>query len=102
MIDKGFFVLLGNNVLLYQLLKDGRHEEFRNAVAWWLSATKSFTPKLVNPGAVPASQLEAPFQGHVHVFFNRGVPDCLPGCNYSYESTVFPAGRGLPDRAIAP
>ena len=54
-------------------------------------ATLNF--QLVNPGAVSANQLEAPFQGHVHVFFNRGVPDCLPGCNYSYESTVFPAGN---------
>ncbi len=49
-IDKGFFVLLGNNVLLYQLLKEGRHEEFRQAVAWWLNATKAYTIKLVNPG----------------------------------------------------
>jgi formylmethanofuran dehydrogenase subunit A len=49
-IDKGFFVLLGNNVLLYRLLKEGRHEEFRQAVAWWLNATKAYTIKLVNPG----------------------------------------------------
>lgn len=49
-IDKGFYILMGNNVLLYQLLKDGRHEEFRQALAWWLNATKAYTPKLVNPG----------------------------------------------------
>ncbi len=49
-IDKGFYVLLGNNVLLYQLLKEGRREEFRQAVAWWLNATKAYTIKLVNPG----------------------------------------------------
>ncbi len=49
-IDKGFFVLLGNNVLLYQLLKEGRREEFRHAVAWWLNAARAYTPKLVNPG----------------------------------------------------
>jgi formylmethanofuran dehydrogenase subunit A len=50
-IDKGFFVLVGNNVLLYRLLNEGRREEFRQALAWWLSATKAYAPKLVNPGS---------------------------------------------------
>ena len=50
-IDKGFFVLVGNNVLLYRLLQEGRREEFRHALAWWLSTTKAYAPKLVNPGA---------------------------------------------------
>jgi formylmethanofuran dehydrogenase subunit A len=49
-IDKGFYVLLGNNVLLYRLLKEGRMEEFRQAAAWWLNAAKAYTIKLVNPG----------------------------------------------------
>ncbi len=49
-IDKGFFVLMGNNVLLYQLLQEGRREEFRNAVAWWLNASRAYTIKLVNAG----------------------------------------------------
>jgi len=50
-IDKGFYVLLGNNVLLYRLLEQGEHEAFRNAVAWWLNGTKAYTAKLVNPGS---------------------------------------------------
>lgn len=49
-IDKGFYVLLGNNIFLQQLLRDGRKEDFRNAVAWWVSSTKAYTAKLVNPG----------------------------------------------------
>lgn len=49
-LDKGFYVLLGNNVLLYRLLKEGRMEEFRQAAAWWLNAAKAYTIKLVNPG----------------------------------------------------
>jgi formylmethanofuran dehydrogenase subunit A len=49
-IDKGFYVLVGNNVLLYRLLQEGRREEFKNALAWWLAATKAYAPKLVNPG----------------------------------------------------
>ena len=49
-IDKGFYVLLGNNIFLHQLLKEGRKEEFKHAVAWWINSTKAYTPKLVNPG----------------------------------------------------
>jgi len=49
-IDKGFYVLLGNNVLLHQLLKDGKRDELREAVAWWVNATHAYTIKLVNPG----------------------------------------------------
>ena len=49
-IDKGFYVLLGNNIFLHRLLKEGRYEEFRQAVAWWLNSTKAYTTKLVNPG----------------------------------------------------
>lgn len=49
-IDKGFYVLLGNNIFLQRLLKEGRREEFRQAVAWWINSTKAYTSKLVNPG----------------------------------------------------
>jgi len=49
-IDKGFYVLLGNNIFLQQLLQEGRREEFKQAVAWWVNATKAYTTKLVNPG----------------------------------------------------
>ncbi len=49
-IDKGFYVLLANNVFLHRLLEQGRDEEFRHAVAWWLNAARAYTPKLVNPG----------------------------------------------------
>ncbi len=49
-IDKGFYILLGNNIFLQNLLKEGRKEEFKQAVAWWVSSTKGFTAKLVNPG----------------------------------------------------
>jgi formylmethanofuran dehydrogenase subunit A len=50
-IDKGFYVLLGNNIFLQQLIKEGRQEEFREAVAWWVNSAKAYTAKLVNPGS---------------------------------------------------
>lgn len=49
-IDKGFYVLLGNNILLHNLLRENRYEEFEQAMAWWINATKAYTVKLVNPG----------------------------------------------------
>ena len=49
-IDKGFYVLLANNIFLQQLLREKRLEEFEQAVAWWVNATKAYTVKLVNPG----------------------------------------------------
>jgi len=49
-VDKGFYLLLANNVCLNQLLEQGRHAEFRDAVAWWLNKSKAYAIKLVNPG----------------------------------------------------
>jgi len=49
-IDKGFYVLMGNNVVLYKMLEKGHREEFRNTVAWLLAASKPYAAKLVNPG----------------------------------------------------
>ena len=49
-IDKGFYVLLGNNIFLQRLLKEGRRDEFRQAIAWWINSTKAYAAKLVNPG----------------------------------------------------
>ncbi|RME32541.1 MAG: formylmethanofuran dehydrogenase subunit A [Gammaproteobacteria bacterium] len=50
-VDAGFYILMGNNEFLYRLLEKGRMEEFRHAVAWWLSSTKAYGIKLVNPGS---------------------------------------------------
>ena len=49
-IDKGYYVLLANNVCLHQFLEKGRMDEFRQAVGWWLNASKAYAIKLVNPG----------------------------------------------------
>ncbi|MGR9073906.1 MAG: formylmethanofuran dehydrogenase subunit A [Gammaproteobacteria bacterium] len=49
-VDKGFYVLLANNIYLNQLLEKNRMQEFRQAVAWWLNASRAYAIKLVNPG----------------------------------------------------
>ena len=46
-VDKGFYVLLGNNAFLYKLLKEGRKKEFKEAIAWWVNSVHAYTVKLV-------------------------------------------------------
>jgi formylmethanofuran dehydrogenase subunit A len=50
-IDALFLVLMGNNLPLFELIRDepGR---VREAIAWWLQATGGYGVKLVNPGGV--------------------------------------------------
>jgi formylmethanofuran dehydrogenase subunit A len=51
-IDKGFYVLVGNNHFVMQSLKDGEPEKLKAFLGWLLGAAKGFAPKLVNPGGV--------------------------------------------------
>jgi formylmethanofuran dehydrogenase subunit A len=55
MIDKAFLILMGNNQVLFELIREsggGVSERLRDAVAWWLDATGGYGVKLVNPGGV--------------------------------------------------
>jgi formylmethanofuran dehydrogenase subunit A len=63
-IDKGFYVLMGNNHYILQALQDGEPERLRAFVAWLLGAAKGYAPKLVNPGGVEAWKQRA--GGNVH------------------------------------
>ncbi len=49
---------------------------------------------ILNPSTVPGEDLDKEGQGHLHVIFNRGVPDCIPStdCNDVYVAAVFPIG----------
>src|SRR5688572_3883439 len=51
-IDKGFYVVAGNNHYLMQAIHAGEPERVKAFLAWLLSAAKGFAPKLVNPGGV--------------------------------------------------
>jgi formylmethanofuran dehydrogenase subunit A len=55
MIDKAFLILMGNNQVLFELIRksDGAvSPALRDAVAWWIEATGGYGVKLVNPGGV--------------------------------------------------
>ncbi|HUG94431.1 MAG TPA: formylmethanofuran dehydrogenase subunit A [Planctomycetaceae bacterium] len=51
-LDKGFYVLLGNNHYVMKQLQAGEPERLKAYVAWILNAAKGYAAKLVNPGGV--------------------------------------------------
>jgi len=52
LIDKGFFVLVGNNQFLMRQLQLNEPALFRAYLGWLLNATKGYAAKVVNPGGV--------------------------------------------------
>ncbi len=53
-VDKGLFVLLGDDALGLQLIGDGRQDALRDYVGWMVEATRAWGVKAVNPGGVEA------------------------------------------------
>jgi formylmethanofuran dehydrogenase subunit A len=53
-IDRGFYVLVGNNHFLLDAIGKHEPERVEAFLGWLLSATKAYAPKLVNPGGVEA------------------------------------------------
>jgi formylmethanofuran dehydrogenase subunit A len=51
-IDKGFFVLIGNNHYALRQIKQNNPEQLRNFAGWLLNAAKGYALKVVNPGGV--------------------------------------------------
>ncbi|MBV9680626.1 MAG: formylmethanofuran dehydrogenase subunit A, partial [Solirubrobacterales bacterium] len=55
MIDKAFLILMGNNQVLFELIRQSGgavSTQLRDAIAWWLEATGGYGVKLVNPGGI--------------------------------------------------
>ena len=74
MIDKAFLILMGNNQVLFELIRESGgavSSQLRDAVAWWLDATGGYGVKLVNPGGVEAFKQD---NGNVH-----SLDDEVPG-----------------------
>ena len=69
-VDKGFYVLLGNDEFLLKSLADGETERAREIVAWTVNAARAYGVKVVSPGAASAwKSSRAPL----------GLEDPLPG-----------------------
>ncbi|MBM84012.1 MAG: formylmethanofuran dehydrogenase subunit A [Planctomycetaceae bacterium] len=52
LIDKGFYVLMGNNHYVMKQIAANEPAKLKAYVAWLLGATKGYAAKLVNPGGV--------------------------------------------------
>ncbi|MFN0198266.1 MAG: formylmethanofuran dehydrogenase subunit A [Planctomycetaceae bacterium] len=52
LIDKGFYVLMGNNHYVMKQVQAGEPQLLKSYIAWLLNATKGYACKLVNPGGV--------------------------------------------------
>ena len=73
LLDKGAYVLLGNDDLFLRLVRDGAGPDaIRDYVAWTLHATQALAVKIVNPGGISAFKFngrrldldqEGPFYG---------------------------------------
>ena len=51
-IDKGFYVLMGNHHYILKQAAAGEQERLKACIAWLLNATGGYACKLVNPGGV--------------------------------------------------
>ena len=51
-IDKGFYVLMGNNHYIMKQVAANEPQRLKAYIAWLLNASKGFACKLVNPGGV--------------------------------------------------
>jgi formylmethanofuran dehydrogenase subunit A len=51
-IDKGFYILMGNNHYIMRSIQERESQKLKAFIAWLLGATKGYAPKLVNPGGV--------------------------------------------------
>ncbi len=51
-VDKGLYILMGNNEFILKYLKAGEMEKIKRYVAWLLKSLKGYGIKLVNPGGV--------------------------------------------------
>ena len=51
-LDKGFYVLFGNNHYVMDRIREAEHEQLDAYCSWMLEAAKGYTIKIVNPGGV--------------------------------------------------
>jgi formylmethanofuran dehydrogenase subunit A len=67
-IDKGFYILVGNNQYIMRAIRDREPERLKAFLGWLLGAAKSYAPKMVNPGGVEVWKQEG---GNVHSLDSR-------------------------------
>lgn len=84
-IDKGFYVLVGNNHYVMDQLAAGETERLRAFCGWLLNATRGYALKVVNPGGVEVWK-----QGKNGM---AGLDDVVPGFGVSPRAIVAAVAR---------
>jgi len=79
-IDKGFFVLAGNNHYVMNQIAAGEPERLKHFLAWLLTATRGYAIKVVNPGGVEVWKQGGSGLAH--------FDDVVPGFNVSPRQIV--------------
>ncbi len=90
MIDKAFLILMGNNQVLFELIRESGGTvtpPLRDAVAWWLQATGGYGVKLVNPGGVEVFKQSG---GDVD-----GIDAEVPGCGVTPRQVLEAIGGAV-------
>lgn len=80
-LDKGFYVLLGNNHYVLNCVRDREPERLKAFVAWVLGSAKGYACKLVNPGGVEAWKQQA--EGNV-----REIDEKVPHFNVTPREVI--------------
>ncbi len=79
-IDKGFFVLVGNNHYAMRQIAAGERDRLRAFCAWLLNSTRGYALKIVNPGGVEVWKQGSNALAH--------LDDLVPGFNTSPRAIV--------------
>ncbi len=80
-LDKGVFVLVGNNHYAMRCIEQGDREQLKMFLAWLLTAARAYAPKLVNPGGVEAWKHSVGVKGH-------GLDEPVPGFDVTARQIV--------------
>jgi formylmethanofuran dehydrogenase subunit A len=95
MIDKAFLVLMGNNQVLFELIRESGgavSSRLRDAIAWWLEATGGYGVKLVNPGGV---ELWKQSNGHID-----SLDDHVPGLDVTPRQVLEAIGGAVDELGL--
>ncbi|QDU54580.1 formylmethanofuran dehydrogenase subunit A [Aeoliella mucimassa] len=92
-IDRGFYTLVGNNHYLMERIAAGDQAGTQAFLAWLLTATRSYAPKLVNPGGVETWKQQG--AGH-----STGLDDLVPTFNVTPRAIIQGIAQAANDLAL--
>jgi formylmethanofuran dehydrogenase subunit A len=106
LLDKGAYVLLGNDDLFLELVRTGAGADaIRDYVAWTLEATQALAVKIVNPGGISAFKFNGrkldldepgPFYGVTPRTILTTLADALTGLGVPHPIHVHGCNLGVP------